>query len=67
MHVEIILRVVSFKIQVSGDCVRWIVSEIHEDTCLCIVQLGVEQQYGESPDTNNCSTVKARTRRTAVR
>ena len=27
----------------------------------CIVRLGVEQQYGESPDEYNCGTVKART------
>ena len=28
-----------------------IVREIHGNTCLCIVKIGVEQQYGESPDT----------------
>ena len=31
------------------------------ETCLCIVQIGIKQQYGESPDTYNSSTVKART------
>ena len=35
---------------VGGDCVRWIIRELHVDTCLCIVRLGVVQQYGESPD-----------------
>ena len=41
-----------------GDCVQWIVRKIHGDTCLCIVWLAVEQQYGESPDVYNSSTVK---------
>ena len=35
---------------VGGDCARWIVREIHVDPWLCIVRLGIEQQYGESPD-----------------
>ena len=34
-----------------GDCVQWIVREIHGDPCLCIAQIGIEQQYGESSDT----------------
>ena len=31
------------------------------ETCLCIVQIGIEQQYGEGADTYNRSTVKALT------
>ena len=34
-----------------GNCVRWIVMAIHVDPWWCIVRLGVEQRYGESPDT----------------
>ena len=30
---------------------RGIVRELHGETCLCIVQIGIEQRYGESPDT----------------
>ena len=29
--------------------------------CLCIVQIGIKQQYGESPDTYTSNTVKAQT------
>ena len=50
-----------------GDCVRRIVRELHGETCSCIVQIGIKQQYGECPDTYNSSTVKARTHITAVR
>ena len=31
------------------------------DPWLCIVRLGVEQRYSESPDEYNSGTVKART------
>ena len=44
-----------------GDCVWRIVRELHGETCLCIVRIGVKQQYGEDPDTYNSSAVKART------
>ena len=44
-----------------GDCVRWIAMEVHVDPWLCIVRLGVEQRYGESPGEYNSGTVKART------
>ena len=50
----------SIDIQVLGDCVRWIDREVLVATCLCIVRLGVEQQYSESPDVYNSYTVKAR-------
>ena len=33
-----------------GDCVRWIVREIHVDLWWCVVHLVIEQQCGESPD-----------------
>ena len=33
-----------------GDCVRWIIREIHVDPWWCVVHLGIEQQYGEIPD-----------------
>ena len=46
---------------VGGDCVQCIVREIHVDPWWCIVRLGVEQRYSESPDEYNSSTVKART------